>query len=126
MKMYHQSECHQSVCHEYVFFIFIIYENAKAAVRTMRKKKEEINEEDYDKISLPDIDNNNFDLLPYDKNLKPFIIIRVWRGTPSKDLVKVISETFIHNQQIKQIIEEHKNKPERSNTIIPEEEAFIY
>ena len=103
----------QRVFHEYVFFIFIIYENAKAAVRTMRKKKEEINEEDYDKISLPDIDNNNFDLLPYDKNLKPLIIIRVWRGTPSKDLVKVLSETFIHNQQIKQIIEEYKNKPDR-------------
>ena len=64
--------------------------------------------------------------LPYDKNLKPLIIIRVWRGTPSKDLVKVLSETFIHNQQIKQIIEEYKNKPDRSNTIIPEEEAFIY
>ena len=69
MKMYHQSECHQSVCHEYVFFLFITYKNAKAALRATRKKKEEINEEDYDKISLPDIDNNNFDLLPYDKNL---------------------------------------------------------
>ena len=117
---------HQYECHEYVFFLFIIYENVKATVRKIRKKKEEINEEDYDKISFPDIDNNNFDLLPYDKNLNPLIIIRVWRGTPSKDLVKVLSETFIHNQQIKQTIEEYKNKPDRSNTILPEEEAFIY
>ena len=124
--MYNYENVPQSVCHEYVFFLFIIYENAKAAVRAIRKKKEEINEEDYDKISLPDIDNNNFDLLPYDKNLKPLIIIRVWRGTPSKDLVKVLSETFIHNQQLKQIIEKYKNEPDRSNTIMPKEEAFIY
>ena len=99
--MYNYENVPQSVCHEYVFFLFIIYENAKAAVRAIRKKKEKINEEDYDKISLPDIDNNNFDLLPYDKNLKPLIITRIWRGTPSKDLVKMISEGFIHNEYIK-------------------------
>ena len=111
---------------EYVFFLFITYENAKAAVKAIRKKKEELNEEDYDTVSLPDIDNDNFDLLPYDKNLKPLIIIRVKQGIPTKDLVTVISETFIHNQQIKQTIEEYNKKPDRSNTIIPEEEAFIY
>ena len=111
---------------EYVFFLFITYENAKAAVKAIRKKKEELNEEDYDTVSLPDIGNDNFDLLPYDKNLKPLIIIRVKQGIPTKDLVTVISETFIHNQQIKQTIEEYNKKPDRSNTIIPEEEVFIY
>ena len=39
--MYNYENVPQSVCHEYVFFLFITYKNAKAALRATRKKKEE-------------------------------------------------------------------------------------